>query len=247
MTNLEVIARLKVRPGQVEGFKEQVAEIVRLTREHDTETLRCDWFIAEGGTQCEVHEMFPDEQGLIEHKLQTMEATNRLFRDYAYDHESTLFGPVSESFRNLLKERMGATPTVFRFVQGLEQAVAGRLEVHAHLKIRHGQLDGFKTQAAEILRLTREQDTQTVRYDWFLNEDGTQCEVHEAYSSGQGLVEHNAHVLDARAVLFEKYAYGHRMTAFGEVSQELRELANRHAGGIGVYSLLHGLGTAAAI
>jgi hypothetical protein len=37
------------------------------------------------------------------------------------------------------------------------------------------------------------------------------------------------------------------MTAFGEVSQELRELANKHAGGIAVWSFLHGLGTAATV
>ena len=123
----------------------------------------------------------------------------------------------------------------------------GQLEVHAHLKIRPGELEGFKLQAAEIMRLTREQDTQTIRYDWFINEDGTECEVHEAYLSGQGLVEHNAHVMDARAVLFQRYAYDQRMAAFGEVSQELRELANKHAGGITVYSFLQGLEAAAAV
>jgi quinol monooxygenase YgiN len=123
----------------------------------------------------------------------------------------------------------------------------GHLELHAHLKIRPGQLEGFKAQAAEIIRLTREQDTQTIRYDWFINEDGTECEVHEAYLSGQGLIEHNTHVLNARAVLFEKYAYDHRMTAFGEVSQELRALADKHAGGITVYSFLQGLEPAAAV
>ncbi|WP_433565692.1 hypothetical protein ACQP1O_10895 [Nocardia sp. CA-151230] len=123
----------------------------------------------------------------------------------------------------------------------------GHLELHAHLKIRPGQLEGFKAQAAEIMRLTSEKDTQTLRYDWFISEDGTECEVHEAYPSGQGLIEHNTHVMHARAILFEKYAYDHRMTAFGEVSQELRELAHKHAGGIAVYSFLQGLGTAAAV
>ena len=35
---LEVIAHAKVRPGQLEGVKAQVVEIVRLTREQDTHT-----------------------------------------------------------------------------------------------------------------------------------------------------------------------------------------------------------------
>src|SRR6266508_902750 len=115
------------------------------------------------------------------------------------------------------------------------------LELHAHLKILPGQLEGFKAQAAEIMRLTREKDTHTIRYDWFINEAGTECDVHEVYLSGEGLIEHNTHVMEARALLFEKYAYDHRMTAFGEVSQELRELANKHAGGIAVYSFASSL------
>jgi quinol monooxygenase YgiN len=254
MGYMEVIARAKVRPGQLEGFKAQASEIVRLTREQDTHTRRCDWFLNDDGTECEVHEMFPDEQGLIEHQIHIMEARTVLFRDYATDHRSTIYGEVSQDFRNLVKERMGAAPPVFSFFQGFEQSVRttapgvmGHLEVHAHLKIRPGQLEGFKNQAAEIMRLTRERDTQTMRYDWFINEDRTVCEVHEAYSSEQGLVEHNAHVMDTRAVLFEKYAYDHRMTAFGDVSQELRVLANKHAGGLAVYSFVQGFEAATAV
>jgi quinol monooxygenase YgiN len=121
------------------------------------------------------------------------------------------------------------------------------LELHAHLKIRPGQLEGFKAQAAEIMRITREQDTKTLRYDWFIKEDGTECEVHEAYLNEEGLFEHNMHIMEARAVLFRDYAFDHRMTAFGEVSQQLRDLATKHAGRITVCSLLQGLETAAAV
>lgn len=123
----------------------------------------------------------------------------------------------------------------------------GHLELHAHLKIRPGQLEGFKAQAAEIMRIAREQDTKTLRYDWFINEDGTECEVHEAYVDEEGLFEHNMHVMEARALIFEKYAFGHRMTAFGEISQQLRDLATKHAGGITVYSFLQGLEASAAV
>ena len=121
------------------------------------------------------------------------------------------------------------------------------LEVTAHLKIRPGQLEGFKAQVAEIMRLTREKDTHTIRYDWFIKEDGTECEVHETYLSEDGLIEHNAHVMEARALLFEEYAYDHRMSVYGEISDQLRDLADKHAGGVNVYSFLQGLETAAAV
>jgi len=123
----------------------------------------------------------------------------------------------------------------------------GHLEVHAHMKIRPGQLDGFKEQAAELVRLTKDQDTKTLRYDWFIKEDGTECEVHEAYVNEEGLFEHNTHVMAAREVLFRDYGFDHRMTAFGDVSQKFRDLTIKHAGGIGVYAFLQGLQTAAAV
>jgi quinol monooxygenase YgiN len=122
-----------------------------------------------------------------------------------------------------------------------------QLELHANLKIRPGQLAGFKAQAAEIMRITRELDTKTLRYDWFINEDGTECEVHELYVNEEGLFEHNAHVLEARTVLFKEFAYDHRMTVFGEPSRQLKDLTVKHAGGIHVYSFVQGLETGAAV
>jgi len=108
-------------------------------------------------------------------------------------------------------------------------------------------LEGFKAQAAELIRITQELDTKTLRYDWFIKEDGTECEVHEAYVNEEGLFEHNMHVMQARAVLFREYAFDHQMIAFGEVSQKLRDLSKKHAEGFAVYAFLQGLGTAAAV
>lgn len=117
----------------------------------------------------------------------------------------------------------------------------GNLEVIARIKIRPGQLEGFKTQAAELIRLTREKDTKTSRYDWFINDDAMECEVHESYLNEEGLIEHNQHIMEARAALFENYAFDHRMSFFGDVSPQLVELAKRHAGGAGVFAFYRGL------
>jgi quinol monooxygenase YgiN len=123
----------------------------------------------------------------------------------------------------------------------------GHLELRAQLKIRPGQLEEFKAQAAEIMRISREQDTKTLRYDWFITEDGTECEVHEVYVDEEGLFEHNLHIMDARAVLFEKYAFDHRMSTFSEISPKLRGLFTKHAGGATVYSFVQGLEATAAV
>src|SRR5262245_2614973 len=101
-------------------------------------------------------------------------------------------------------------------------------EVFAHLTVRPGQLEGFRKQAAECIRITKEKDTRTLRYDWFLTSDGTECEVHEAYTSPEGLIEHNSHILEARTKLFRDYADNHFMTFYGEPSPPLLDLLKAH-------------------
>lgn len=46
MSVLEVSARMTIREGKLEGFKQQAAEIIRQTKAKDTKTLRSEWFLA---------------------------------------------------------------------------------------------------------------------------------------------------------------------------------------------------------
>jgi quinol monooxygenase YgiN len=116
-------------------------------------------------------------------------------------------------------------------------------EVTARLKVRDGELDAFKQQAAEMMRQTREKDTKTLRYDWFISDDGTECEVREGYVDADGLLEHAHNVAEAREKLFHDSAYDHDMTIYGEPSPALAELIERLAGHVKFnrYSLLQGL------
>ena len=99
-------------------------------------------------------------------------------------------------------------------------------ELSAHMRVRPGQLEGFKKQAAECIRITKEKDTHTLRYDWFLSGDG-ECEVREAYTGPDGLIEHNQNILEARTKLFKDYADNHFMTFYSEPVPELVALAKK--------------------
>jgi quinol monooxygenase YgiN len=103
-------------------------------------------------------------------------------------------------------------------------------EVTARLKIRDGELEGFKQQAAEMMRLTREKDTRTLRYDWFVTDDGTECEVREGYTDADGLLEHGVNVAEARDKLFRDHADGHHMTLYAEPSPALAALIEKLSG-----------------
>jgi quinol monooxygenase YgiN len=114
-------------------------------------------------------------------------------------------------------------------------------EVRARLKVRDGQLEGFKRQAAEMMRQTREKDTGTLAYDWFLSNDGTKCEVREVYVDADALVDHAFHVREARDVMFEEFAYDHKMSFYGESSPRLVELVDRIGVKVTYYTLLQAL------
>jgi hypothetical protein len=78
-----------------------------------------------------------------------------------------------------------------------------------------------------MMRQTREKDTGTLAYDWFLSDDGTECEVREAYVDADALVDHAFHVHEARNALFAEFASDHRMAFYGPPSPRLLEVLNR--------------------
>lgn len=117
----------------------------------------------------------------------------------------------------------------------------GHLELSAHMTVRAGCLEGFKKQAAECIRITKEKDTRTLRYDWFISSDGTECEVREAYTGPEGLIEHNTHILEARTKLFKDFADDHFMTVYGDPSQPLLDLLNLHKVGFKWFYFVEGL------
>jgi quinol monooxygenase YgiN len=90
--------------------------------------------------------------------------------------------------------------------------------VTARLKVRDRELEGFKRQAAEVMKATRELDTKTIRYDWYLSDDGTECEVRERYVDADALVEHAQHIADARNALFRDFADDHTVVFYAEPS-----------------------------
>lgn len=119
----------------------------------------------------------------------------------------------------------------------------GQFEVSARMRIREGQFEGFKRQAAEVIRATREKDTRTLRYDWFISDNGVDVEIREAYADSDGFLEHRANVDEPLTKLFSEFAEAHNVTVFGEVSDELVKFANEKMppGSVKWYRYLNGL------
>ncbi len=120
MARFEVSARMTVRDGQLEGFKRQIAECVRQTREKDTRTLRYDCFLSEDGSEAEFREEYVDSDGFLEHRKNIGEALNKLFSEFADGHAAYGFGDVSPELVEYATARMPAgSVRWYRFLDGL--------------------------------------------------------------------------------------------------------------------------------
>jgi quinol monooxygenase YgiN len=219
----EVTARMNIRDGEHDGFRRQAAEMMRQTRERDARTLRYDWFVASDGTTCEVRESYVEADGLLEHNDHVQEPRNRLFRDHAYGHDMTVYGEPSPALAELI-ERMAGHVRFHRFslLQSLDtNGGTAMFEATARLTIREGGLEGFKQQAAEVMRQMRKLDDRPFRYDWFLSDDGRECEVREAYADADALLRHQQQIAEAKTKLFREFVEGHTMTFYGEPSPAL--------------------------
>lgn len=242
----EVKARLKIREGELDGFKSQAAEVMQLAREKDTKTLRYDWFISDDGVQCEVREGYVDADGLLEHNDHVKEARNKLFREHAYDHDMTIYGEPSQALIDVFEAMRGHVAyhrfSLFQGLGGDGEVDHDAFEATAHLKIRDGVLEGFKGQAAAIMRQIEEQDVKPLRYDWFLSDDGTECEVREAYVDAGALLGQQRQIREAKMALFPFLA-GHRMAFYAEPSPALYETMSALGATFAQFHFLQGLDT----
>ena len=68
------------------------------------------------------------------------------------------------------------------------------LQVTARLTIRAGKLEEFKLLAAQCMRVVRDRDSGTLQYDWFFNDDQSECVVRETYRNSDAVLEHVANL-----------------------------------------------------
>jgi quinol monooxygenase YgiN len=95
-------------------------------------------------------------------------------------------------------------------------------------RFHEGELEEFQRLAARCLEIVRAQDTGTLQYDIYFNDDQSECIVLERYRDSEALIEHAAHLGDLGAAIFATgWVSGELL---GEPSAELKAMM----GGSGV-------------
>jgi quinol monooxygenase YgiN len=103
--------------------------------------------------------------------------------------------------------------------------VVSELQGIARFRLDGDKLDGFKRLVDQCMEIVRSQDTGTLQYDIYINEDESECIVHERYRDSEALIEHAVHL----GTLNEAIVAAGLVSAvmLGEPSAELRaQMAN---------------------
>ena len=77
---------------------------------------------------------------------------------------------------------------------------ATELQAIVRFRCHDGDVEEFKRLSAQCMEIVRTQDTGTLQYDSYFNDDETECIVIERFRDSEALIQHSenlAHLMDA--------------------------------------------------
>jgi quinol monooxygenase YgiN len=118
VSKIQVSARMKIRPGQLEEFERQAAECIMQVKEKDLGTLQYDWFrfLSSGKTECEIREEYESSEAA--HQFNLRKTLQTVFEKFGSAHSVVIYGdPSPELLENA--KASGLDIQTFSFLQGL--------------------------------------------------------------------------------------------------------------------------------
>ena len=106
-----------------------------------------------------------------------------------------------------------------------------------HLKIHDGKLDEFKSLAKQCIQIVEEKGKGTIQYDWYFNENQTECVILEKYSDSDAVLQHSENVGEPLGKLLALCYFSSEV--YGEPSAEL--LKATEGSGLVIYKYFKGL------
>jgi quinol monooxygenase YgiN len=91
----------------------------------------------------------------------------------------------------------------------------------ARFKFHEGKLEEFKRLSAQAMKIVRNQDTGTLQYDIYFNDDQSECIVLERCRDSEAAIEHTSNLGDLFGAVLATVTVVHG-ELLGEPSAELR-------------------------
>ena len=97
--------------------------------------------------------------------------------------------------------------------------------------ISEGNLDTFKDLAREIITLIQANEPNTKTYQWYLNQEGTKCIIHEVYPDSEVMLAHGR-VKEFSKILSQmlKIAPITRFYVLGDLTEEAKKVMTTLSG-----------------
>ena len=92
------------------------------------------------------------------------------------------------------------------------------------VNVKDGRLDEFRSLMLDLVASIRENEPETLGYEWFLGEDGSTCHINERYANSAVLVAHLASFGSKFAERFLAAADVTGLTVYGEPNADARKL-----------------------
>ena len=90
------------------------------------------------------------------------------------------------------------------------------------LSIKEGKLDDFKAIVNTMIEMTDVNEPNTVVYEWYINEDGSECHLLETFKDSDAFMTHLGNVGHMFDTLFQ-FATMTRAKIYGSPSVELQQ------------------------
>lgn len=114
MKDIQVNARLKIKPGKMDEFKKLAQDCVDMVKQKDQGTTQYDWFYNESRSECVVRERYIDSNAVLDHMANVGHLLGGLVALSTISLD--LYGSPSEDLKNALE---GFDVTYYEFGVGL--------------------------------------------------------------------------------------------------------------------------------
>ena len=100
--------------------------------------------------------------------------------------------------------------------------MTSRIVTDFQLSIKEGKLEGFKTFINHMIEVTDINEPDTLVYEWYINEDGSECHLIENFKDSEAFMAHLANVSHMFDTLFQ-FSTMTRAKIYGRPSDELKQ------------------------
>lgn len=111
-----------------------------------------------------------------------------------------------------------------------------KIQLTAKFKIHQGKVEDFKKLAVECLIATKENDEGALQYNWFFDDNQSECVVQEVYVDSAAVLNHVAVLGPLLGKLMEIADFSGEL--YGNISFELRQEFNKL--GVKMYNFFQG-------